>query len=73
MVVAYVKVAATVFVPSKLANVQVAEVIPLPASVPPAAAQVLAHEATEPASAVAVNTTGVPWLINPVVPVLLAG
>ncbi len=71
MVVLYVKVAVTVFVPSKLVNVQVADAVPLPASVPPA--QPLNHDATEPVSAVAVNTTCVPWLIHPVVPVLLVG
>ena len=55
MLVLYVKVAAAVLLPSELPNVQVAEVVPLPASVPPTAAQVLAHEATEPVVAVAVN------------------
>ena len=73
MVVLYVKVAATVLLPSKLPNVQVAEGVPLLGSAPPTATHVPAQDATEPVSAVAVKTTCVPWLIHPVVPVLLVG
>ena len=58
MVVAYVKVAVALLLPSKLANVQVAVSVPSPASVP---VQLPPHEATEPVLAVAVNCTdGVP-------------
>ena len=57
IVVSYVKVAATVLVPSKLPNVQVADPVPSPASAP---VQVPPHDTVEPVLATAVNTTCVP-------------
>jgi hypothetical protein len=64
MVASYVKVTVTVAVALSCPKVQVADVVPLPVSEPPAVAHVPFHEAVEPVFAVfvavAVNTTFVP-------------
>jgi len=63
-----VNVASAVFAPSRLLNVHVACVVPLPVTVP----EQFVHDTVEPVEAVAVNTTFVPWL-KLALPELVAG